>query len=437
MLSLFVGPTVAEAWSLQAGVPVVAESKPSLTFVNPISIVALALIGLIAGCSEPVSFKENPIGSLPPGSFELAWLMPLTLKTGDVVDRMEVRDEVIYVFTHDKQVIAINRKQGTLRYVVQVQTPSPRVLPPVELADKIVFPTATSLELFDKQGNHLRSVPLAAPLHSGASGEGDTVYFGAFDPYGGRLLAVNLQNEYNTSRWQLLTKGSISAAPLVYQSFVYVGTEAGEVYAVNEDRNALWSIEGGVFQTAGPIVADLKADDAALYVASKDSKLYSINRTTGKLLWQYFAGVPLKTSPVPTLDTVYQTIPGQGVAAIDKYIGVKNPPYNRTPKWIVPNATQFLAQDDTDAYLLEPRVDDKDPSITRNVIVAVDKQTGKEKFESQHTDWTVFGTNTKDATIYAGYPNGQIIALRPDLKAGRIGELVLKPVPMDAVAMSK
>ena len=290
----------------------------------------------------------------------------------------------------------------------------------MELADAIVFPTATSLELFSKDGSHLRSIPLAAPLHSGASGEGDTVYFGAYDPYGGRLLAVSLFRDYNTTRWQLLTKGSITAAPLVYLSIVYVGTEAGEVYAVNEARSPVWSIEGGVFNAAGPIVADLKADDAALYVSSKDSKLYSINRTTGKLMWQYFAGAPLKTSAVPTLDTVYQYVPGLGVAAIDKYVGVKTPPppFNRTPKWVAANATQFLAQDEVNAYLLELCMDDKDPGIVHNVIIAVDKQTGEKKFEAQHTDWSIFGTNTKDAIIYAGYPNGQILGSNRCSKPG-------------------
>jgi outer membrane protein assembly factor BamB len=404
---------------------------------NPLNkslkFLALAVLGIATGCAKPpVRYTPNPIAALPAGSLALAWIAPLNVKN-DAVNRIDVRDDVIYVFTEGKQVFAINRKPGTIRFATRVKTSSPRLLPPVELADKLVFPTATSLELFNKKGEHLRSVPLDKPLHSGATGAGQTVYFGAFDPYGGRLLAVNLQREYSTTEWELLTQGSISASPIIYSSIIYAGTEKGEVYAVSEERKPVWNIEGSMFHAGGAITADLKADDAGLYISSKDSELYCLNRLTGKVQWQYFAGAPLATSAVPTLDTVYQYVPGQGLAAIDK----KSAAYNRTPKWIVKDAVQFLAQDDSYVYLMEPRRDAKDEQIIHHAIVAVDKQTGQKAFEARHTDFSVFGTNTKDDIVYAGYATGQILALRPVLKAGQIGELVLAPVAGESVALAK
>lgn len=393
----------------------------------------LAVVGIAAGCAKPpVRYTPNPIAALPAGSLKLDWIAPLNVKN-DAVSQIDVRDDVIYVFTRDKQVFAINRKPGTIRFAMRINTASPRLLPPVELADKLVFPTATSLELYTKKGEFLRSVPLDKPLHSGATGAGQTVYFGAFDPYGGRLLAVNLQRQYSTTEWELLTQGSITAAPIIYSSIIYAGTEKGEVYAINEERKSIWNMEGGIFHTGGPIVADLKADDAGLYISSKDTELYCLNRTTGKVQWQYFAGAPLATSAIPTADTVYQYVPGQGLAAIDK----KSPAYNRTPKWIAPNAVQFLAQDDSYVYLMEPRRDEKDDQVIHHAIIAVDKETGKKAFEAQHTDFSVFGTNTKDDIVYAGYATGQILALRPVLKAGQMGELVLAPVATESVALAK
>jgi outer membrane protein assembly factor BamB len=159
----------------------------------------------------------------------------------------------------------------------------------------------------------------------------------------------------------------------------------------------------------------MKTDEAGLYISSRDTTLYCVNRTTGKLKWQYFSGTPLSDSPITTSDSVYQYVPGKGLAALDKILGA----FNRTPRWIHPTATQFLAQDEKYAYLADPRANGF-------AIIAVDKQTMKEAFESDHKDFTVLGTNhAKDSLIYAGYSDGKIFALRPVLKAGQIGELVM------------
>jgi outer membrane protein assembly factor BamB len=43
-----------------------------------------------------------------------------------------------------------------------------------------------------------------------------------------------------------------------------------------------------VFVTSGRIVGDVKVDDSGVYVASTDSKLYALDRGTGKILWKYY-----------------------------------------------------------------------------------------------------------------------------------------------------
>ncbi len=397
------------------------------------AVVAGIGLGFITGCTEPVRYEPTPIGALPAGSLARDWLADLKLKN-DAVNTIDVRDQSLYVITENKQVTCISRKAGAIKFVAKVSSPADRLLPPVELKDTIVFPTAISLELFNYKGEHVRTVPLSVPLRSGAAGSGDMIYFGADDPAGGRVQAIDLSRSFNHGKWQLLTPGGgITSAPVLYSGILYIGTEAGEIYAVNESRNAVWATPGGIFQTAGPIVSDLRVDNDGLYVACKDSKLYCINRITGKLLWQYFAGSPLGSAPVPTSDTVYQFVPGQGLAAITKD---PKAPYNRTPRWVFPEARQFLSQDEKYAYVMVPRVDPDDNTKITRTIVAVDKQTGERAFESKHTDFAVFGTNTRDSIIYAGYANGQIIAIRPVVKAGEIGELVLAPAPIESVAMS-
>lgn len=395
--------------------------------------VSLALMGALAcgltagaGCSEPqIRYKPNTIAALPAGSFTRAWMAPLKLDNG-AITRIDVREQLIFVFTSDHQVTAINRGAGSIKFIAHLTTADERLLPPVELKDKLVFPTATSLELYDNTGVHERSVPLGAPIRSGAVGSGGMIYFGADDPLGGKLEAIDLSRNFATHTWELLSPGgSISSTPALYLGVLFIGTESNTVYAVNQERRPIWAMEGSVFKTSGPIVADLKADENGLYVACKDSILYCLNRANGKLLWQFYAGRPLNTAPVPTADTVYQYIEGEGIAAVTKD---PKAAYNRPAKWTYKPGKQFLAQDEKYAYVMETRRDPDDEGLTRRVIVAVDKQTGEKAFESYHQGFSVFGTNSRDNTIYAGYPSGEVFAIKPVLKAGQIGELVMTPM---------
>jgi hypothetical protein len=413
---------------------------PTSKFRHALLFLFVGICASLAGCSHPAVYEPLPTGLLPAGSFALTWMYPLDLKDDSVVS-LDVRDQLIYIVTADKHVTALERKSGKFKFAMVVNTPSPHLHPPVELADKIVFPTVISLEVFDKSGVHLRSMPLSSPLRSGATGSGsatgsgDTIYFGADDPAGGLVLAVDLSRAFDFNRWSLLTPGgAITSTPCFYNDTLFVANEAGQVYAINSDRNPVWNTPGHIFLAAAPIIADLKADEGGLYIASKDSHLYCLNTIDqkvdqtsvqgGRLKWEFFPGVPLEDSPQPAGDMVYQYVPGKGMAAISKVDG----PFIRPARWIYPTATRFLSQDAHYAYLVDarPNADDKDK--TDNFIIAVDKQTGEKVFESKHTDFNVFGSNLKDEVIYAGYASGQILAIEPVLNAGRVGEIVLVPV---------
>ena len=200
---------------------------------------------------------------------------------------------------------------------------------------------------------------------------GDVVYGGVDYKNGGRLAKIDLTLPYNNTRWELMTGRGISATPVVYEAAIYAGGEDGNVYAVNEDRAGIWPLDGSFFATNGPIMAGLKVDDFGVYVASMDSKLYCLDRETGKLKWRFYSGHPLDKSPQVTADSVYESIPEVGVAAIDKTTG--DPV--RTARWIVKGAQRFLGEDSQYAYL---RGGD-------NSILGVDKATGQIK-PAQHAE---------------------------------------------------
>src|SRR5581483_683004 len=101
--------------------------------------------------------------------------------------------------------------------------------------------------------------------------------------------------------------------------------------------------------------------------------------------------------------------------------------FNRDARWVAADAVQFLAEDDQYAYLRS----------SANAVIAVDKKTGQTKFQSQRGDLSKFATNTKDNMIYLATTGGRVMAVKPVLQAGAVGELVLVPVPHDVVASAR
>jgi outer membrane protein assembly factor BamB len=161
----------------------------------------------------------------------------------------------------------------------------------------------------------------------------------------------------------------------------------------------------------------VKADEGGVYVASMDSKVYCHEPASGRMRWQYYGSAPLVDSPVITADTVYQVVPGVGLAAIDKNTGE----INRQAKWVVKGATRFCSHDEKNVYVVGPN----------NQILAVDRQTGEVRFKSQRQDLVAYAINTKTPIIYASTRDGTVIGIKPVTTPGTVGTLVLAPVPLD------
>ena len=388
------------------------------------------LLALTGGCA--VKGPEKKSVEIPAGSFAPQWLADLGLK-GDEATEIFVRDELVIVYTRDHFAFVLDRDSGVLKWVVQLSSQGVMARPPVVLKDYIVFPTISTMEVYNRQGKGHRSVQAPGmALRSGAAGLGTRVYFGSDDQNGGRIVCVGLDgSKYQDTSvvWTLQTLSGISATPVAHQGILYTADDSGGVYAVNANSAAaVWGIkhdgrEAGVFGTSARIRSDLKADDYGVYVASMDTKLYCIGRTDGRIRWQYFAGEPLLHSPAVSPTTVYQFMDDKGLIAIDK---TKGEPA-RTPKWINRTAIQFLAEDDKYAYL--ERAD--------HVISAVDKATGEEKFHSRRTDFVGFGTSFKNNIFYAITRGGEVRAVSPVFKAGTFGEFVRVPGEGQVVALVK
>lgn len=385
--------------------------------------------GMAGGCQHAEIKPDVPTIELSSGSFARKWVADLGLKEDEVTD-VFVRDTLVIVYTRNHLAHVLDRESGENKWVVQVGAEGVKLRPPVVLKNFVVFPTISTMEVYNRFGKEHRSVLASGfALRSGATGNGARLYYGADDPNGGRVVSLDLagsQYQISSVNWTLQTRSGISATPAIQQGLLYAADDSGGIYAVNaETRAPIWAIkhegrEEGVFGTGARIQADLKADDYGVYAASMDTKLYCIGRTDGRIRWQYFAGQPLTQSPTVTATTVYQFIDGTGVVAIDKTQG--DPV--RKAKWTVPNAIQFLAEDEKYTYL----------ERSDHVIVAVERSTGSAKFQSKRTDFVAYATALKNNIVFSATRDGQIRAIMPNFRAGAMGEMVWEPANHESLA---
>ena len=110
-------------------------------------------------------------------------------------------------------------------------------------------------------------------------------------------------NSWDFNSWRDTERdvARIAASPAVAHETVYIGTEKGQVVALDVRTGAVrWKTELGGAIRSSPAVAD-----ETLYVGSTDGHLYALDTATGSVSWQFETGGPVVSSPAVTGGVVY------------------------------------------------------------------------------------------------------------------------------------
>ena len=396
--------------------------KQHLVFL--VTVIGLVALGAgVGGCGAWGKKETAPVApqAVPSNSFARTWANNLKVDKNDPITELHVRQDTLFAYTKGHLVYGVDRIGGNTKYLAQPVITGGTLRPPLLLGQHVVYPSGSSLDILTDRGRPARTIELDKPIRSGAVGEGNFIYLG-LDHYAGTgtVAKIDITKPYKVVVWELMADAAVSPTPALHNRVLYVGSEDGRIYAVTDERSQVWSLENkkGWFQTQGRFVSDIKADDTGIYASNTDMRLYCLDPQTGRIKWQYFASAPLKTAPVVTQTMAYQLVPGTGIVAIDKLTGE----FHRKPKWIVKEARQVLSEDDQNVYLLR----------RDNRLMAVNKQSGQVAFLSKTKNLSVFATNTSDSTIYGATPEGHIEAIRPVLREGEVGNIVLdlRPEPL-------
>jgi hypothetical protein len=111
-----------------------------------------------------------------------------------------------------------------------------------------------------------------------------------------KIIALSTSN--GEVLWSFETDSPVISSP-AYSSNFYFGSTSGVVYAVSKDGKELWHTKpGGGIETT-PAVAF-----GRVFVGSDDGNLYALNETSGKLLWKYSTGGPITASPIVSINGI-------------------------------------------------------------------------------------------------------------------------------------
>jgi len=210
-------------------------------------------------------FAVNPNGSEK-------WRFP----TGDDVDNVPALNSdasVVYFVSNDNNLYAVNTSDGTQRWR---------------------FPILT-------EPNEIQSSPTVNTKDT-ADPADDIIYVGSDDFYvyalrpAARLADPTGVGGVNAllGEWRFRTNGEIESSPALDpdNGTIYIGSDDGNVWAINSNGTEKWRFPTGGNVESSPIV-DL---DGTIYIGSWDGRVYAIN-PDGTQKWFFPTGAQVPSSP--------------------------------------------------------------------------------------------------------------------------------------------
>lgn len=410
-----------------------------------LAAMALAVIGG-AGDAKTGADPAVPAEPTPPlvsaalagHEMEAVWETNVLVDPGTALRKLWLRGDFLVALGSNNRIYVINAATGVRMYSHVVAPQTETVWPPAAMKDTLYVPTTTTLWAFrGPDGERAGNTLLGFSPSGGAATNGTQVFI---PDAKGWLQAVSVspdnlpwnlwksgmataspvlfrgiesvreENGANLVRpqtdvavrgdaargwggesWGRWTEDTMTAAPVVDSTLVYFGGQNGAVYAsLQNTRNVVWE-----YQAEGPIVADLKKTKSGLILApSLDYSLYAFAGPSGRVVWRYNAGEPLRRAPYTVGKQVFVLTREAGLTALDAT--------NGKAQWSLADGIGVVAGDNDSVFVLARAGD----------LVAIDRQNGKENFSIPLAPGVLTAPNEGDTgLIYLATPSGQVMAV--------------------------
>ncbi|KAF2079773.1 outer membrane protein assembly factor BamB family protein [Flavobacterium sharifuzzamanii] len=103
------------------------------------------------------------------------------------------------------------------------------------------------------------------------------------NPFSNRIFSGKGYQPLQDLKWKFKTEGKIFSSPIAQNGTVYIGSEDGYFYAVDEKSGTLkWK-----FKTNGAIHSSASIYNDIVFFGSFDGHYYAVNAKTGKEMWRF------------------------------------------------------------------------------------------------------------------------------------------------------
>lgn len=265
-----------------------------------------------------------------------------------------------------------------------------------------------------KTGDKVRSTPAVY---------GGTVFVGSND---GSLYAVD--EATGAQKWTFKTGGEVSSSPAVSDGLVYIQSGDGKLYAVDAQsgkerwrfsagkelpfRNGVMPVEAGPpgyglwdFFLSSPVVSD-----GAVFFGAGDGKLYALDARSGKLLWSFVTSGRVRSTPALAAGLIYFGSMDGNFFALDAKSG----------------ALKWKFKTEGNEYFPAGEIQSSPAVVDGTVyfgsrdyyVYALDAESGALRWKTQHKDsWVVGSPAIADGLLFVGSSDGKFVQAL-DLKTG-------------------
>lgn len=324
---------------------------------------------------------------LDPTDLKIVWQFNLPLAENETLDQLRVFGNRLYALSSRNYLSCLNRADGNVMFSSVVAPPG---LPLNGLefheGELLTIVGSKLIEISADAGTEQTSTHITSGVTCPVVRNDSFFYVAGGDK---RLHALRADNKVQLFE-VAAESDSVITSVLADKEFVIFATEKGNVICISPDKPVkLWH-----FNAPGAI-AGIVRDSNSLYIACRDTNIYRLDLTSGKLQWKYQTQAILDAAPQTGDKVIYQRIPDVGLIALEK----------QTQKllWSLDGGLGLLAESGDKAFVI----------TERGVLVAMNNVKAKELYSVDIGKPVKYAANTADSKIYIADAQGRLACLEP------------------------
>jgi len=328
-----------------------------------------------------------PQGKLEPTELKIVWQYNLPMAKHETLSQLQVFEHHLYALSSRNYLSCLNRADGNVMFSSFV---APAGLPLTGLefheGELITIVGSKLIEISADAGTEQTSTHITSGVTCPVVRNDSFFYVAGGDK---RLHVLRADDKVQLFEVAAESDSTITSV-LADNEFVIFATVKGNVICISPDKPVkLWQFD------APGAIAGVVRDSTSLYVACRDTNIYRLDLTSGKLLWRYQTQAILDASPQSGDKVVYQHIPDVGLIALDKQTG--------RLLWQLPEGMGLLVESGNKAFVI----------TETGLLVVMDNVKAKKLYSVDIGQTVKYATNTADSKIYIADTKGRLACLEP------------------------